>query len=66
MSYHIDDNVVCVSIWHQTGQGSSTCHSETSTVIYDDKISTACFEGFGGQTDTYEELAKCSDRIVTA
>jgi len=50
-SYHLEHDIIGVSVGHQASQRASSGHSKPSAVVYDDHVSAALLDELGRETD---------------
>uniref|UniRef100_A0A1Y1KK35 Uncharacterized protein n=1 Tax=Photinus pyralis TaxID=7054 RepID=A0A1Y1KK35_PHOPY len=41
---HVKDDVVCIPVRHEAGQGPPAGHSETAAIVYNDQVATSFFD----------------------
>ena len=52
-SYHVNDNLISIGVWHQPCQRTMTCHSKSARVVDDDEIHASLFDRFRRKPDSY-------------
>lgn len=51
-THHVEHNVVCVTIWHQSRERTATGHAKTTAIVNDYEVAAAGLDELGRETDT--------------
>ncbi len=57
LAYHFQDDLICISIWHQSRQRPASSHSKPARVIDNDEVASPFLYAFSREPNTYVNIS---------